>query len=171
MAKGRKWDNEDLRLSVEQSFSMREVIIKLGLIPAGGNYEQVKRAIVAEKLSIKHFTGQAWRKNRTFIFSPRKDLSEILVKDSNFQSHKLKLRLFREGIKKAECELCGWAEQSEDGRIPVELDHVNGDRYDNRLKNLRVLCPNCHSLQSTHRGRNQKRRDGGIGRHARLKIS
>lgn len=69
------------------------------------------------------------------------------------------------------CELCDWAEMAEDGRIPVELDHINGDRYDNRIKNLRILCPNCHSLQSTHRGKNQKRRGGGIGRHATLKMS
>jgi 5-methylcytosine-specific restriction endonuclease McrA len=42
------------------------------------------------------------------------------------------------------------------GRITVELDHINGDHYDNRIENLRILCPNCHSLQPTHRGRNKK---------------
>ncbi|HAN04121.1 MAG TPA: hypothetical protein DCW72_10215 [Elusimicrobia bacterium] len=41
-----------------------------------------------------------------------------------------------------------------DGRLPLELDHVNGDNRDNRLENLRILCPNCHSLKPTHRGRN-----------------
>jgi 5-methylcytosine-specific restriction endonuclease McrA len=45
-----------------------------------------------------------------------------------------------------------------DGRIPVELDHVNGDKSDNRIENLRILCPSCHSLQPTHRGLNQKQR-------------
>lgn len=60
---------------------------------------------------------------------------------------------------------------SEDGRIPLELDHINGDRHDNRLENLRVLCPNCHSLKPTHRGLNRSKRPSGeIGIHGRLKI-
>lgn len=67
-------------------------------------------------------------------------------------------------------ERCGWAERAEDGRIPVELDHKNGDRFDNRFENLQILCPNCHSLQPTHRGKNVKSRGGGIGRHATLKM-
>jgi 5-methylcytosine-specific restriction endonuclease McrA len=68
------------------------------------------------------------------------------------------MRLFAAGLKKRECEVCGWAEVSADGRIPLELDHINGDKNDNRLDNLRILCPNCHSLQPTHRGLNQRRR-------------
>ncbi len=98
-------------------------------------------------------------------------MEKLLVKGGTFQSFKLKKRLFREGLKEEKCELCGWAEKSEDGRIPVELDHINGDRYDNRLQNLRILCPNCHSLQPTHRGKNQRRRGGEIGRRATLKMS
>lgn len=156
MARSKKWTIPELSEAVSNSYSVREVIKKLGLIPAGGNYVQVKKAILIHKLNTKHFTGHGWRKNRTFAFTPRKDLSEILVKGSSFQSFKLKKRLFREGLKKPACELCGWAERSIDGRIPVELDHINGDRYDNRIENLRILCPNCHSLQSTHRGMNQK---------------
>ncbi|KKQ13143.1 MAG: hypothetical protein US27_C0015G0001, partial [Candidatus Moranbacteria bacterium GW2011_GWF1_36_78] len=53
---------------------------------------------------------------------------------------------------------CGWHKVSKDGRLPLELDHINGDSKDNRIKNLRVLCPNCHSLKPTHRGRNIKKK-------------
>jgi hypothetical protein len=74
-------------------------------------------------------------------------------------SHQLKERLFREGLKRPACESCGWAEaRPTDGRIPVELDHRNGDRNDNRLENLRILCPNCHALQPTHRALNRRNR-------------
>jgi 5-methylcytosine-specific restriction endonuclease McrA len=154
----RRWTIKDLQIAVKSSLSIREVIIKLGLVPAGGNYEQIKSAFKEADINTEHFTGKGWRLHKTFEPRPRIPLSKILVKNSTFQSFKLKKRLFFEGLKKPACELCGWAEQSQDGRIPLELDHVNGDHYDNRIENLRILCPNCHSLQPTHRGRNQRRR-------------
>ncbi len=96
-----------------------------------------------------------WNKGLRGRYMPLIPLEEILVKGSSYQSYQLKNRLFRSGIKTQNCEECGWAKRSIDGRIPVELDHINGDRHDNRLINLRVLCPNCHSLKTTHRGRNK----------------
>jgi HNH endonuclease len=160
MNRKRKWTNEELKEAVLTSKSIRSVLIKINLIPAGGNYHQVNQTIKDLGLDSTHFTGMGWRRGRTFDFVPQRSLEEILVEDSDFQSFKLKKRLYREGLKLQKCELCGWAEQSKDGRIPVELDHINGNHRDNRLDNLRILCPNCHSLQSTHRGRNQKKLPG-----------
>lgn len=171
MPRKRKWKTSELKDAVKASSSIRQVIQKLGLIPAGGNYDQVKVSISVLKIDTTHFTGRAWRKNKKFDFVPRRSLQTLLRKNVHFQSFKLKHRLFKAGMKKELCEKCGWAEVSEDGRIPVELDHINGNHYDNRIENLRILCPNCHSLQSTHRGRNQKRRGGEIGRRATLKMS
>lgn len=101
-------------------------------------------------------------------------LESVLIKDSDFQSYKLKNRLISAGLKPPYCEECGWAEKSTNGRLPLEIDHINGDSRDNRIENLRILCPNCHSLKPTHRGSNRSRktsRGGGIARHERLKIS
>ena len=158
MPRIRKWSDQKLIEVVKESSSVREVITRLGLVPAGGNYAQVQLRIQELNLDTSHFTGKGWRKNRTFEFNPKIALEDILVKGSRFQSFKLKKRLFIAKLKEPKCELCGWAELSEDGRIPVELDHINGDHYDNRIGNLRILCPNCHSLQPTHRGKNKKRR-------------
>jgi len=109
-------------------------------------------------IDTSHFTGQGWNVGARFRPCPRTPLDELLVADRWTTSHHLKKRLLRAGIKAAACELCGWAEQAPDGRVPIELDHINCDKHDNRFENLRILCPNCHALQPTHRGLNRKRR-------------
>ena len=156
MNKKRSWTDEELVEAVRSLYSYRAVIIRLQLIPAGGNYDQVRRRIQELGLSTEHFRGMGWNVGMRFRPLEPVPIEKLLVKGSNCQSYKLKKRLFALGLKKAKCELCGWSQRSLDGRIPVELDHVNGDHSDNRLENLRILCPNCHSLQPTHRGRNKK---------------
>lgn len=158
IVKKKKWTKEQLERAVEESTSIRQVIKKIGLIQAGGNYTQVKKFINYYDFNIKHFKGKAWNKGMKGIGKPIIPLKDILIRDSDYQSYKLKKRLFEKGLKKEVCEDCGWNKKSLDGRIPLELDHINGDGRDNRLKNLRILCPNCHSLQPTHRGLNQNRK-------------
>jgi hypothetical protein len=169
--RSRKWDGKELKAAVVSSRSIRQVLQKLGLAAAGGNYVQIQSAIREYALDVSHFTGKGWSRGRLIPREPVFPIQALLVKNGTFQSHKLKKRLFSEGIKKPQCELCGWSKKAPDGRLPLELDHINGDRFDNRLENLRILCPNCHSLQPTHRGRNMGRRDGGIGIRATLKMS
>lgn len=157
MPRKRSWTDEQLVIAVKASASYRSVLIKLGLIPAGGNYAQLKSRIKELELDTEHFSGKGW--NIGWKFDPRvpvQKLDSLLVSDSGVQSFKLKKRLFEAGLKNPLCELCGWAQESADGRVPVELDHINGIHSDNRLENLRILCPNCHSLQPTHRGKNKK---------------
>ena len=165
MIRHRSWTDEALRLAVDESSSYRSVLIKLGLVPAGGNYSQIKLRIEILQLNTLHFTGKGWSAGLTYHNNGRTPLKDLLTESSNVQSYKLKLRLYESGLKVPECELCGWCRKAEDGRIPLELDHINGVHSDNRLENLRVLCPNCHSLQSTHRGKNKgltKRASGGM---------
>ena len=153
----RSWTYEQLKEAVKISYSLRNVLKLLGLVEAGGNYDQIKKYIKEYGLDASHFTGRAWNKGMRGMGKPFILLKDILVKRSTYQSFKLKNRLFKEGIKTPHCELCGWSEKTIDGYLPLELDHINGDRHDNRLINLRVLCPNCHSLQPTHRGRNRNK--------------
>ena len=158
MPKTKRWTKDQLRKAVKISKSYRNVIKELGLEPAGGNYQQIKKYIVEFNFSTTHFTGKVWNKGVKFEFKPVIELKDILVGDSGYQSFKLKRRLFTANLKKPQCEECGWAQISEDGRVPLELDHINGNRRDNRLENLRILCPNCHSLKPTHRGRNRRKK-------------
>jgi hypothetical protein len=153
----RSWTEKQLKTAVLTSFSFRQILLKLNLRPAGGNYTQIKQYIEEYKININHFKGKGWNRGLKGLGKPRTPLQQILNKNVYFQSYKLKKRLFKEGLKSPYCEECGWNKKSEDGRLPLELDHINGDSTDNRLENLRVLCPNCHSLKPTHRGRNRIR--------------
>ncbi len=158
MYKKRTWSEKQLKDAVQVSTSYRKVISLLGLRSTGGNYDQVKKYIAQYELSTKHFTGKVWNKGLKFPNRNYIDLKDILVANSTYQSHKLKIRLFSVKLKEPKCEECGWHKLSPDGRLPLELDHINGNRHDNRIENLRILCPNCHSLQLTHRGKNRKAR-------------
>lgn len=153
MSRKRSWDNDQLIRAVRESFSIRQVIKKLGLIPAGGNYGQIHKYIKELELDTSHFKGRGWNKGMKGIGKPLIPLSDILVEHSHYQSFKLKKRLLKKEILEPKCQDCGWAKYSEDGRLPLELDHINGNGRDNRLENLRILCPNCHSLKKTHRRR------------------
>jgi hypothetical protein len=152
----RRWTDEDLRAAVAGSTSVSGVIRRLGLVPAGGNFEHIQRRINVLGLDTSHMRGKGWNVGMKFQPKPRRPLSELLVAERWTSTYSLKQRLFRAGIKTPCCELCGWAQVATDGRIPVELDHINGDRTDNRIENLRIVCPNCHALQPTHRGLNKK---------------
>lgn len=150
----RTWSESQLRGAAASSTSYRQVLSKLKLREAGGNYVQLKKYVAELGIDISHFTGRTWNKGLRIKGIPRIPLDKVLVKNSYFQSFKLKTRLFSAKLKPMRCEECGWAKTSPDGRLPLELHHINGDGRDNRLENLKILCPNCHSLKPTHRGRN-----------------
>lgn len=66
------------------------------------------------------------------------------------------VRRYLKETKQDKCELCGWTEiNKHTGKVPVEIDHIDGHWENNRPENLRLLCPNCHSLTATYRGRNK----------------
>lgn len=153
----KSWTEYELREAAKSCTSVRQVLFRLRLKLAGGNYAQIKKYLKIYKIDTKHFTGRGWSKGKVGIGKPRKKLEDILKKNNYFQSFKLKKRLFAAKLKPEYCEECGWRKRSDDGRLPLELDHINGNSTDNRLENLRVLCPNCHSLKPTHRGRNRKK--------------
>lgn len=147
----RKYSEEQLREAVSSSVSYRQVLQKISLAPKGGNYKTLQKAISLHKLDTSHFTG----KNLTGRQLPprRRPMEDYLSNKVPIQSNKLRKYLLEEGVFKASCSNCSLTQWLENP-IPLELDHIDGNFSNNELKNLRLLCPNCHALTSTYRGRN-----------------
>lgn len=106
-----------------------------------------------DKMGIS-YAGNIGGKGKTCPY--RKSASDFLYKGSTIHSSKLRLKLFEDKIKDYCCEQCNntkWQGKP----IPLELHHVNGNRFDNRLENLQMLCPNCHALTDNHAGRGMVR--------------
>lgn len=127
----------------------------LELKPTGGNYQRVKKIVYDNNIDTSHFSTEPWNKGKkikteSYYFT---DIKNLLIENSPHKnSSKLKKRLFREDIKQKQCEICGLTDTS----ITLELHHINGDPTDNRLENLQILCPNCHSKTSNFRGKNTR---------------
>jgi len=151
----RKWlsvppDNE-IADAVEVSRSFSQVMAKLGM-SGDPDRAEVKRRVQAMEIDTSHFLGQGWRKG-THAPTSRRPLEEFLLVGRLVKTHHLKSRLIEAGLKERRCEICSLTTWN--GKpIPLELDHQNGRRDDNRLGNLRLLCPNCHAQTPTYRGRN-----------------
>ena len=150
--KKRTYTNQELAAATAAATSIRQVLVQLGLAPAGGNYSSIRRRIAELQLDNSHFRGQGWRKGLDRPVVQARTLDEVLRKGVVVQSFKLKRRLLSEGLKAHLCESCGLSDWM-GNPIPLELHHCNGNPEDNRLSNLLLLCPNCHALTETYRGR------------------
>jgi len=154
--KKRNYSDAEFTRIVKESFSIRSCLSALGLKLCGGNYKCFYSKVSELGLDIKHFTGRGHLKGKNHSWTPKQPLTDILKENNYFNTNSLKLRLFKENVKERKCEVCfntEWLGKP----IPLELDHINGINTDNRLQNLKILCPNCHAQTDTYRGRNKNK--------------
>ncbi len=149
----RKYSLQSFQEAVANSTSIIEVLTKLGLKPAGGNYRSCNNLIKELSLDVSHFKGQGWSKGR--VFGPKRPLEDYLSNRCRIKSHSLKLRLIQEGVFLHKCYRCDLTHWNDD-LVPIELDHIDGNHENNNLSNLTILCPNCHAQTSNYRGKNKK---------------
>lgn len=150
-----KLSEEELLLIVKTSYSLREVLIKSGLAPKGGNYKIMKNRLRLINADCSHFDKRNWRYGKKFPLEKTKP-ELIFRNNSRATSYRVKQLLFEYKHKEKTCEVCGLREWL-DRPIPLEVHHLDGNSHNNELQNLQILCPNCHSLTDNYRGKKLKK--------------
>lgn len=160
-----QYTEEWLRELCVTSHSLAEVLRKAGRKQSGGNQDLLKKKIAYFNIDVSHFAGQSWSKGknkytdkRLMAISNNKEkysIDEIFIKNSPVTQKVLRKYVEKYNILKYECCKCGCDGKWQNGIIALELDHIDGDNKNNERSNLRYLCPNCHALTKTYRGRNK----------------
>ena len=140
------WKDEQLIDAIPKCKSFTEVAFYLNKSKSTNSL--LKKRAIELNLDFNHF--------KISGYNPA-PIEELLTNERkiSYSSHGLKKRLIAEGLKQHKCECCGITEWNGQP-APIELDHINGNHHDNRLENLRILCPNCHAQTDTYRGKNKK---------------
>ena len=140
-----------LRDIISKSGTYTECLEKMGIRCAGGNYETLRKYIEKFEIDTSHFvdTRKIRRRRKSEI-----PIDSVLVENSKYNRSSLKKRLYESSLKTPICEMCGQDENWHGKKISLILDHINGVHNDNRIENLRIVCPNCNATLETHGGRN-----------------
>jgi len=144
--------DEDLQQIVDKSETIAQVLRYFNLNNKGGNFRTLKRRFDESSINLTQFEQNRSEYLKSRRIQQRKPLQDILVEKSTFNRDHLKSRLIEAGLidyKCARCKLTSWNDEP----ISLQLDHINGVCDDNRIDNLRFLCPNCHSQTENFAGR------------------
>ena len=152
----KKYQYEFFKNIIENSSTISDATRKLGLSTGRGNRKTITNYIKIYNIPTNHFQ---YKPIGNVNKLQKHKISEVLVENSTYTwTSTLKKRLYKEGLKKPICELCGQNENWFGMKISLILDHINGINNDNRLENLQILCPNCNAGQETFcRGNKRKK--------------
>lgn len=135
-------NRNDLLEIINSCTTFVDIMRKLGLPVRGKMGMTLKKKLLENGYDLSHLTGIPKFRNK------QKTLEEHLIKNSTTKSCKLKNMLFKHGIKKNKCEICG-IEEWQGKPLNMQLHHIDGDPTNNTLENLQILCPNCHAQTDT----------------------
>lgn len=152
-----KWTDEQIIEAVLESESLSGVLRFLNVRQGGGSFLSVKSRIVALNLDTSHFLGQAHGRGKSYP-DRKKPITEILcLKDptrlGRERTSHLRRAMLEVGVSHV-CDSCGQPPEWQGKALVLDIDHIDGNWHDDRIENLRFLCPNCHSQQETSKSRN-----------------
>ena len=148
---------EQMSECISKSHSIADALRNLGMLPRGGNYFSFRN--LAKKYNLELSFAKSYRKNiyvRKPDSSKKLPIEEMLVENSTTSRSNLKKRLLEEGLLKNRCSICNLENIWNGKEMILIMDHINGVPNDNRLQNLRMVCPNCNSQLDTFCGRKSK---------------
>lgn len=148
-------EKEKLQKILDSSSTLAEAIMKIGLSLHANNYKELNNRIIKDCLSLEKLKEN--KKGKCFGGNKPIELENLLVKDSTYNRKHLKVRLIKENLIEYKCAICNNTGEWNNQKLVLQLDHINGINTDNRLKNLRFLCPNCHTQTETYAGRGRKK--------------
>ena len=155
-------DKKELEKIVKECKTIGEILRYFGLSNKGNNYKTIKGRMEADNIDYSHIplgTNACYfhaKNGISFGGVSARPLEEIMVENSNYSRNHLKKRLLKKGILENKCSICGLGPEWNGKGIVMVLDHINGVSNDNRLENLRMVCPNCNSQLPTFAGRKIK---------------
>lgn len=120
------------------------------------SYVTMRKRIDCENVDITHILNYV--KEMKYLNNEKIPLEQILTENSYQSQNHLKKRLLTEKLLDYKCSVCGNVGEWLGKKLSLHMDHINGKHHDNRLENLRMLCPNCHSQTETYTGKNLRKK-------------
>lgn len=147
-----EWKKEDIINAVANAGCKSDVLRNLNISTKSGNFQTLEKHCKKLSIDLSHLQ---YRPNRS-TSELEKSNEEVFVINSSYSRKNLKKRIIKQNLIEYKCTKCFNEGRWQGANLTLQLDHINGINDDNRLGNLRFLCPNCHSQTATFGSKNKK---------------